>query len=141
MVTLTRPKEPRYRHKKRALRQQWDLPRIRRTDAFVSKNSSENQSGLDLGVPLFLAVISDALRRSMVAGPKSSTQVWDSPGVKEMLEQPEGSSIDLSQLTEEEIDFLAQEAHGMWIDHPDIGDSVEWIRDVRKGLIRDNSGE
>jgi hypothetical protein len=57
------------------------------------------------------------------------------------LEQPEDSPIDLSQLTEEEIDFLAQEAQGMWIDHPYIKDSVEWVRELRRGLFRGISRE
>lgn len=52
------------------------------------------------------------------------------------MEQPEDSPIDLSQLTEEEIDALAREAKGIWADHPYIKDSVEWVRELRKGLFR-----
>ena len=62
--------------------------------------------------------------------------VWDSPRVKAILKRPEGTPIDLSTLTEEERDALAREAQGMWADHPDIKDSVEWVRELRKGLFR-----
>ena len=56
--------------------------------------------------------------------------------MKAILERPEGTPIDLSTLTEEERDALAREAKGMWADHPDIKDSVEWVRGLRQGLSR-----
>lgn len=64
------------------------------------------------------------------------SSIWDSPRVKAILEQPDDAPIDLSQLTKEEIDALARDAKGMWADHPYIKDSVEWVRDLRKGLFR-----
>jgi hypothetical protein len=65
-----------------------------------------------------------------------SSKVWDSPRVKAILERPEGTPIDISGLTPEEIDALAREARGMWADHPFIKDSVKWVRQVRRGLYR-----
>ena len=67
---------------------------------------------------------------------EDSSWLWDSPRVKAILEQPEGTPIDISKLTEEEIDALAREAKGMWADHPEIKDSVEWVRELRQGLYR-----
>jgi hypothetical protein len=31
---------------------------------------------------------------------------------------------------------LAREAAGIWSDHPDIKDSVEWVRNLREGMYR-----
>ena len=62
--------------------------------------------------------------------------IWDSPRVKAILEQPEDAPIDLSGLTQEEINALALDAKGMWADHPYIKDSVEWVRELRKSLFR-----
>ena len=67
---------------------------------------------------------------------KDSSEVWDSPRVKAILEQPEGTPIDISGLTQEEVDALFKEAKGMWADHPEIKDSVEWVRELRRGLSR-----
>jgi hypothetical protein len=94
-----------------------------------------------LGEELLFAVISRALAESLKVQLPDSSKVWDSPRVKAILEQPEDLPIHLSQLTKEEIDFLAQEARGMWIDHPYIKDSVEWIRELRRGLFRGVSEE
>ena len=65
-----------------------------------------------------------------------SSKVWDSPRVKAILERPEGTPIDISELTQEEIDALFKEAKGMWADHPEIKDSVQWVRELRRGLSR-----
>ena len=65
-----------------------------------------------------------------------SLSVWDSPRVKAILERPEGTEIDLSGLTQDERDALVREAKGMWADHPEITDSVEWVRGLREGLSR-----
>jgi hypothetical protein len=65
-----------------------------------------------------------------------SSAVWDSPRVKAILERPEGTPIDISGLTQAEIDALAREARGMWADHPEIKDSVKWVRGLRRGLSR-----
>ncbi|GEM_PF-4533370 len=35
---------------------------------------------------------------------------------------------------EETNQALAREAQGMWKDHPDIKDSVSWVRAIRQGL-------
>ena len=67
---------------------------------------------------------------------KDSSKVWDSPRVKAILERPEGTPIDLSGLTQEERDALFIDAKGMWADHPDIKDSVEWVRQLRWGLSK-----
>ncbi len=67
---------------------------------------------------------------------RAASWVWDSPRVKAILEQPEGTPIDLSALTEDERDELARDAKGMWADHPYIKDSVEWVRDLRKSLFK-----
>ena len=56
------------------------------------------------------------------------------------MERPAGAPIDLSGLSEEEIDSLAREAKGMWADHPFIKDSVEWVRELRRSLVKDDAG-
>jgi hypothetical protein len=63
--------------------------------------------------------------------------ISDSPRVKAILEQTEGTPLDLSNLTEEEIKALARGTRGMWADHPEIKDSVEWVRDLREGRYRE----
>ena len=74
------------------------------------------------------------------SGPKREpivdSPLWDSPRVKAILERPPGAPIDLSGLTEEERDALLAEAKGMWADHPDIKDSVKWVRELREGLSK-----
>lgn len=67
---------------------------------------------------------------------KERGTVWDSPRVKAILERPAGTPIDLSGLHEEERHALAREARGMWSDHPEISDSVKWVRELREGLSR-----
>ena len=74
-------------------------------------------------------------RQPKSAGKERGT-VWDSPRVKAILERPAGTPIDLSGLREEERHALAREAKGMWVDHPEITDSVEWVRGLREGLSR-----
>jgi hypothetical protein len=64
------------------------------------------------------------------------SSIWDSPRVKAILKRPEGTPVDLSGLTEEEIYALATEARGMWSNHPEITDSVQWVRDLREGLSK-----
>ncbi len=59
--------------------------------------------------------------------------IWDSPRVKAILERPAGTPIDLSGLHEEERHALARAAQGMWADHPEITDSVKWVRELRQG--------
>ena len=76
------------------------------------------------------------MRKKLQKSQEDSSWLWDSPRVKAILEQPEGTPIDISKLTEEEIDALAREAKGMWADHPEIKDSVEWVRELRQGLYR-----
>ena len=65
---------------------------------------------------------------------KDSSKVWESPRVKAILERPEGTPIDISGLTDEEMAALFIEAKGMWSDHPEIKDSVKWVRELRRGL-------
>jgi hypothetical protein len=65
---------------------------------------------------------------------KHSSEVWKSPRVQAILEQPMGAPIDISRLTQEKVDALAGEAKGMWADHPEIKDSVEWTRGLRSNL-------
>lgn len=72
----------------------------------------------------------------MTNRPKNRPSIWDSPRVKAILNRPEGAPIDLSGLTEEERDALFKEAKGMWADHPEIKDSVEWVRELRRSLYR-----
>ena len=60
-------------------------------------------------------------------------QIWSSPRIKAILERPEGSPIDLSGLTEEERGTLVESAKGMWADHTEITDSVQWVRTFREG--------
>ncbi len=72
---------------------------------------------------------------------ESKPSIWDSPRVKSILEQPEGTPLDLSDLTEEESKALAREAQGMWADHPEIKDSVEWVQDLREGMYREGVKE
>ena len=67
---------------------------------------------------------------------KDSSKVWGSPRVKAILERPEGTPIDLCGLTGEEVAALFIEAKGMWSDHPEIKDSVRWVRELRQGLSR-----
>ena len=62
--------------------------------------------------------------------------IWDSPRVKAVLERPAGTPIDLSGLSEEEIDALVKEAKEMWADHQGIADAVQWVRALREGLSR-----
>jgi hypothetical protein len=69
------------------------------------------------------------------------SSIWDSARVKAILKRPEGTPVDLSGLTEEEIYALATEARGMWSDHPEITDSVQWVRDLREGLSKGFLGE
>ena len=57
-------------------------------------------------------------------------------GPKTIVEQPQGTTVDLSSLNQEEIDGLARDSRGMWRDHPLIKDSVEWVREIRVGLYR-----
>jgi hypothetical protein len=76
------------------------------------------------------------MRKKLQKSQKDSSWVWDSPRVKAILEQPEGTPIDISKLTEEEVDALAREAKGMWADHLFIKDLVKWVRGLRKGLFR-----
>ena len=45
--------------------------------------------------------------------------------------QAEIRALDLSGKSREEIIALAKEAEGMWSDHPDIKDSVSWVRAIR----------
>ena len=56
--------------------------------------------------------------------------------VKTIWEQPQGTTVDLSSLSQEEIDALARDSRGMWKDHPLIKNSVEWVRQIRVGLYR-----
>ena len=72
----------------------------------------------------------------MVGLNKDSSIVWESPSVKAILKRPEGTPIDLSGLTDEEVAALFIEAKGMWSDHPEIKDSVKWVRELRQGLSR-----
>ena len=67
---------------------------------------------------------------------QDSSKVWESPRVKAILERPEGTPIDISGLTEAEVNDLFLEAKGMWTNHPEIKDSVKWIRGLRRGLSR-----
>ena len=69
---------------------------------------------------------------------KDSSKVWESPRVKAILERPEGTPIDLSGLTGEEVTALFIQAKGMWSDHPEIKDSVKWVRELRQGLSRNH---
>lgn len=62
--------------------------------------------------------------------------IWDSPRVKAILNRPTGTLIDLSDLNEEEIEALIGEAKGMWADHSEITDSVQWVRGLREGLTQ-----
>ena len=71
----------------------------------------------------------------MTNRPKNRPSIWDSPRVKAILERPKGTPIDVSGLTEKERDALFREAASMWADHPEIKDSVEWVRELRKGLL------
>lgn len=82
---------------------------------------------------------SEALRQLgdlMATHSTKPSWVWDSPRVKAILERPEGTPIDLSGLTQEERDALFEDARGMWADHPEITDSVEWVRGLREGLSK-----
>lgn len=72
-------------------------------------------------------------KREQDSVPTDPETVWDSPRVKAILERPVGTPIDLSSLTEEERHALAREAKGMWADHPEITDSVKWVRELRQG--------
>lgn len=67
---------------------------------------------------------------------KDTYWVWHSPRVKAILERPKATPIDLSGLTKKERDALFREAKGMWADHPEIKDSVEWVRGLREGLSK-----
>ena len=51
---------------------------------------------------------------------KDSSKVWESPRVKAILDRPEGTPIDISGLTDAEVNDLFLEARGMWTDHPEI---------------------
>lgn len=82
-----------------------------------------------------LDVREEAHRATAKAG-ETGSPIWDSLRVKAILERPEGTPIDLSELTEDESDTLAREAKGMWADHPFIKDSVEWVRALRMGLFK-----
>ena len=64
----------------------------------------------------------------------TNSGVWESPRVRAILEQPMGTAIDLSVLTEKEREQLLSDARGMWADHTEIKDSVKWVRRMRKGL-------
>lgn len=57
-------------------------------------------------------------------------------GAKTILEQPQGTVVDLSSLSQEEIDTLARDSMGMWRDHPLIKNSVGWVSQLRVGLYR-----
>ena len=51
------------------------------------------------------------------------------------------SEVDTSTLPKEEIASLARESGGMWADHADIKDSVEWVRSLREGMYREGIEE
>ena len=67
---------------------------------------------------------------------QDSSKVWESPRVKAIVERPEGTPLDISGLTDAEVNCLFLEARGMWTDHPEIRDSVKWVREIRRGLSR-----
>ncbi len=76
-------------------------------------------------------------RRKQLAEPdQDSSKVWESPRVKAILERPEDTPIDISGLTDAEVNYLFLEAKGMWTDHPEISDSVKWVRELRRGLSK-----
>jgi DNA-binding CsgD family transcriptional regulator len=77
-----------------------------------------------------------ALAENLTPRRANTSWVWNSPRVKAILERPKGTPIDLSGLTEAERDALFKEAKGMWADHPEIKDSVEWVRGLREGLSK-----
>lgn len=69
-----------------------------------------------------------------VAPGTTSSNIWDSPRIIAILERPKGTPIDLSELTKAERDAILEDAKGIWADHPDIKDSVTWVRELREGL-------
>lgn len=134
MVTRTNPKE----HRRGPL---WKsrCGSSRRGVVLTSGLSAPTTSPkvrLALREELFFAVISAALTQVFIDAQISPESVWDSPRVKAILEQPGDAPIDLSQLTVEEINALARGAKGIWAEHPDIGDSVEWVRSLRENVFR-----
>lgn len=65
---------------------------------------------------------------------KARSTLWNSPVVKTILSLPEGDAVEFAELTPDEINALSEDAKGVWSDHPDIRDSVEWVRELRAGL-------
>ena len=63
----------------------------------------------------------------------AKSKIWDSPRVKAILNRAQGTPIDLSGLTEAERGTLAREAKGMWADHPEVTDSVTWVKELWTG--------
>ena len=96
--------------------------------------ASSNDS--DPNVRHWAAISLKALGSVVSSDVSTAPSIWNSPRVKEILERPAGAPIDLSGLTEEERDTLAREAKGMWADHPEITDSVQWVRGLRQGLSK-----
>jgi len=45
-----------------------------------------------------------------------------------------------TSLPREHINYIARLSKGMWIDREDTRDSVQWVRNLREGLIRSGEG-
>ena len=67
---------------------------------------------------------------------KARSELWSSPVVKAILSRPVGDPAGLAELTQDQINALSEDAKGVWSDHPEINDSVEWARELREGLWR-----
>lgn len=138
MPTPVRSKEPRLICRRRTPRRASSRRGVQASHMFESPLSLEARHDPRslLAHQLLTDELVRALTNGLLTGRPEPSWVWDSPRVKAILERPEGTPIDLSQLTEEEKDALAQGAKGMWADHPYIKDSVDWVRGLRKGLAK-----
>ena len=67
---------------------------------------------------------------------KARSELRSSPVVKAVLSRPVGDTVDLAELTQDQINALSEDAKGVWSDHTEINDSVEWTRELREGLWR-----
>ena len=87
---------------------------------------------LFLELPLWnLAILAAALLVTFRLGISIGTYV---SGVT--LEEKNETKLAIDELTQEEIYDLARNAAGIWKDHPQIKDSVEWVRMLRESLSR-----
>ena len=67
---------------------------------------------------------------------QDSSKAWQLPRARAILERPEDTPIDISKLTDAEVNALFLEAKGMWADHPEIKDPVKWVTELSQGLSR-----